>query len=49
VEVLDDLYEKLNIGALVEAKFKERLEMKIRSESDIDELYLRSLKQLCSR
>jgi thiamine biosynthesis protein ThiI len=49
VEVLDDLYEKLNIGALVEAKFKERLEMKIRSESDIDELYLRSLKQLCIR
>ena len=48
-EVLDDLYEKLNIAAIVENKFKERIDMRIRSDNDLDELYLRSLKQLFSR
>jgi len=46
IEVLDGLYARINIQVLVEKGFAKRLEMQVTSLSDIDDLFLTSLKQM---
>lgn len=45
-EVLDELYEKLKIATVVENEFTKRLEIQVKSEHDLDRLYLQFLKQI---
>lgn len=46
IETLNELYNKLNIMALVENGFAKRLDVQVKSENDLDEAYLLSLNQI---
>jgi len=46
IEALDELYTNLNIQVLLNNGFGKRLDMKVKSPSDLDHLFLMSLKQM---
>ena len=48
VEILDDLFEKLNIQSVIENEFTRRLEIQVRSEEDLDIAYFMALKEIFS-
>jgi len=46
IETLDELYARLNIQLLVNSGFEKRLDMQVKSPSDLDYLFLMSLKHM---